>query len=91
MIDPNTIKEGSKLYVPNKQKAQYGDKIIGGIATVTLVRRLSSGIHVNMKETTTIQWNLEALLRKQDDLKKEFGDKIAEAIDEPFERDNFIW
>lgn len=90
-MDLKTLKKGDKLYVPSKVTAQYGDSIIGGIATINNIRHLSDGSYATMDETDKIQWKLDHITKQQDQLKKEFGDKRAEISSEPFERSNFIW
>ncbi len=85
------MEKGDKIYVPDKQKARYGDAVTGGLATIEVVKELSDGIYVTTAETGKIQWNLKNLLANQELYKKQYGGFDARSYPEEFERDNFIW
>lgn len=85
------VKEGTKLYVPDKQKAQFGSSVTGGLATVDSIREMSDGTYVTTKETEKIKWHLETLLRNQAEYEKQYKGFDARHYDQEFERDNFIW
>jgi hypothetical protein len=85
------VKLGHKLFVPDKQKSRFGDTVIGGVATVALIKKMSNDTFVTMKETGDIQWNLDNLLMNQKEYEKLYTDKVASFYSDSFERDGKLW
>lgn len=86
-----TIKVGTKLFVPDKQKSNYGDFITGGIATVRVIKTVGAEQYAIMEETDKMQWHLDTLINNQDEYSKQYSGMNAKFHSEPFERDNFLW
>jgi len=86
-----TVKIGTKLFVPDKQKSKYGDFITGGLATIKNIKNVGSEKYAVMEETDNMQWHLDTLISNQDEYSKQYQGLQAKFHSEPFERDNFLW
>jgi hypothetical protein len=71
-------KVGQQIYVPTSLYIDHGeDDVIGGRATISLVEKQDNYVWIHVKELPGRTYNLEYLLERQEDLKKEFGRKKA--------------
>lgn len=80
MIEPPKI--GDKIYVDTHLYLSHGvDDVVGGLATVSEVKRGISGgeptYYVSVKEHPGDEYNWEFLSQDQEKLKEQFGDSVA--------------